>query len=68
MPIVLYGLAVVFYVKTRTELRVFKNTVLRKIFGLQEGESTKTLGRENCVLRRLMGRAFGLYRGGGKCV
>jgi hypothetical protein len=44
---------------------VFKNKVLRKIgvFRLQEGESTKTLERENCVLRRLMDRACGLNRG-----
>jgi hypothetical protein len=65
LPIVLYERAVVFCIKRRTELRVFKNKVLRKIFGLQEGESTKTLEREreNCVLRRLMSRAFGLNRG-----
>jgi hypothetical protein len=50
------------------ELRVFKNKVLRKIFGLQEGESAKTLERENCVLRRFMGRAFRLNSGEGKCV
>jgi hypothetical protein len=46
LPIVLYGRAVVCYIKRRTELRVFKSKVLRKIFGLQEGESAKTLERE----------------------
>ena len=37
----------VLYVKKRAELKVLKNKVLRKIFGLQEGEeSTKRLKRE----------------------
>jgi hypothetical protein len=46
LPVVLYAGAVVFYIKRRTELRVFKNKVLRKLSGLQEGEITKTLEKE----------------------